>query len=105
MTKQPSILPQPTIPFNDSGLYKWLAGKGAGSWFKFIVSLDCQTAEVIRFSPIGSFECSTAYHIPKMLDLKLGFEITYPSHCMTLTVFQNSIVFELTKSQTINNEQ
>ncbi len=84
--KLPKLLKQPELPENLPLHAKWLAGEGAGSWFVFY-PLD-ENVLVKRFSPKGVLECENHYKIDA--DLKMNFQMGYPSHCSVITIVFNN---------------
>lgn len=87
-------LPPPQIPSNISAKSKWLAGEGAGSWFSI------QEAgifyKICRFSPAGDLECSNIFQKvnPEVFNVDMDFEFTYLSHCQSVKIIQDTILFK-----------
>ncbi len=99
MIKLPKILPIPALPGNLPPTTKWLAGEGAGSWFVIEMENDIQY-RIGRFSPEGHIECEGLFKsISKKIDLKKDYDITYPSHCATVTIIQEKEKITLTSDQ------
>ena len=66
---------------------KWLAGEGAGSWF--VIDFEAQGLyRVTRYSPSGIEECSGIFETTDFFDLEKEYKVTYPSHCVKVTVLQ-----------------
>ena len=72
---------------------QWLAGEGAGSWFS-IKKNDEKLFEITRFSPEGKIECTGGFNclVPNF-DILLPYQFTYLSHCKTVNILQNGIIF------------
>lgn len=99
MIKLPKILPMPSLPSNLPPTAKWLAGEGAGSWFVIEKENDVHY-RIGRFSPKGHIECEGLFRsTSKKIDLKIDYTITYPSHCATVTIFQEDEKITLTSDQ------
>jgi hypothetical protein len=83
-----STLPEPInkneVPQNSI----WLAGEGAGSWFKMI-ELD-QDIKVIRYSSTGCIENEGVFEGTSNFNLNQHFTITYPSNDRVLTIIQHN---------------
>lgn len=94
MIKLTKILPAPVRPHHLDTSAQWLAGEGAGSWFIISKLKESSLYEISRFSPKGKLECGSVFISDKMLDLASDYEITYPSHCSTVTVIQNKEVIK-----------
>jgi hypothetical protein len=85
----PLILPPPEeLPSNLSSSAKWLAGEGAGSWF-VLESMSEGRFIIERFSPVGELECTGVFLSNAELNLSEEYSITYPSHCMKVTILQS----------------
>jgi len=94
MIKLPEILPQPKLPNHLSENAIWLAGEGAGSWF---VIEKIEYYQISRYSSEGKLECKGDFTTTSTsFDRTNTFEISYPSHCLTVTILQNDkiIVFK-----------
>jgi hypothetical protein len=89
MIKLPKILPEPALPSHLSSKARWLAGEGAGSWFVIEAGENSEQYKITRFSPEGNIECEGVFSSEKKVNLKKGFEITYPSHCLKVTIIHN----------------
>ena len=86
--KFPKILPEPALPAHLQSTAKWLSGEGAGSWFVIEIENDTQY-KITRFSPDGNVECESLFRSNiKNIDLEKDFDITYPSHCATVSIIQ-----------------
>ncbi len=97
MTDLPKILPPPSIPGDLPDNSKWLSGEGAGSWFS-IKPYENFRYYVTRFSPEGIIECEGFFKTDKTMNLNDEYEIGYPSHCMEITIIQNSENISLVRS-------
>ena len=86
MMKLPKILARPELPTSipENGL--WLSGEGAGSWF--VIVEKQKNFEVTRYSPKGDVECTGEFMTNEPFDLNNVFTITYPSHCLLVSVLQ-----------------
>ena len=89
MIKLAKILPEPALLSHLPATAKWLSGEGAGSWFVIEDGENSLQYKITRFSPSGNFECEGVFSSEKKVNLKKGFEITYPSHCLKVTIIQN----------------
>ena len=89
MIKLAKILPEPALPARLPATAKWLSGEGAGSWFVIEEEENSSQYKITRFSPSGNFECEGIFIAERSFDLKKGFEITYPSHCLKVTIIHN----------------
>lgn len=99
MIKLPEILPMPSLPGNLPPTAKWLAGEGAGSWFVIEMENDFQY-KIDRFSPKGHIECTGLFRsTSKKIDMKKNYEITYPSHCATVSILQEEVKITLISDQ------
>lgn len=94
MIKLPDTLEQPDLPFNLPKTAIWLAGEGAGSWFVLVPSKEHCQYKISRYSPKGKLECSGVFYADMVIQLKKKFEITYPSHCQTITVIQGGKIIK-----------
>ena len=96
MIKFPKILPKPMLPTNLPSTAKWLSGEGAGSWF--VIEQESDTKyKITRFSPEGLVECKGLFGTNiAIMDIGIDFEITYPSHCATVSILQGKekIIFK-----------
>jgi hypothetical protein len=99
MIKLPSILSEPKLPSNLPATAKWLSGEGAGSWFVILKNKDTQF-KISRFSPEGLLECEGLFSTStKNIDIEKDYEITYPSHCATVTIIQEGEKITLRSDQ------
>lgn len=92
----PKILPEPALPAHLPSTAKWLAGEGAGSWF-VIEKKNKNQCKITRFSPEGLVECKGLFRARiSKVEIEKDFEITYPSHCATVSVLQGKekIIFK-----------
>jgi hypothetical protein len=89
MIKLAKILPEPALPARLPATAKWLSGEGAGSWFVIEEEENSSQYRITRFSPEGNIECEGVFSSEKKVILKKGFEITYPSHCLKVTIIHN----------------
>lgn len=96
MIRLPEILPEPGRPPGLPREARWLAGEGAGSWFVISQGQDGSSFEVTRYSPEGIPECKGIFkpegRIPQ---LDKPYDITYPSHCRTVTLLQGGSMIRL----------
>lgn len=90
MIELPKILASPELPPNLSSSAKWLAGEGAGSWFEFIRLENDISYRITRYSPKGSIECEGLFIANSDVDHNFEFQITYPSNCSIVCIFQKS---------------
>ncbi len=100
MTKLPDLLPAPANKPGKLKEAKWLSGEGAGSWFLIHNEDKARGIFIVaRFSSEGHYECGGYYKAKKPFNSMTDYDLTYPCHCMTITVEQeNEIVsFELIK--------
>lgn len=89
MNRLPDVLPAPDKPSNLPDAVKWLSGEGAGSWFLFDAFGEEENEyQVQRFSPEGKLECAGIFKADLLVDFKLDYTITYPSHCQKVTLIQ-----------------
>ncbi len=96
MKKLPEVLETPQSKPTKLAGAKWLAGEGAGSWFLIESQDNSHTLFLVRrFSDQGCFECGGYFKATSILDLAAGFELTYPSHCMKVSVIQNKTIITL----------
>ena len=86
MIKLAKVLPEPALPTRLPAIAKWLSGEGAGSWFVIEEGENSLQYKITRFSPGGIFECGGIFIAEKSFDLKKGFAMTYPSHCLKVTI-------------------
>ena len=88
MIKFPKILQKPALPAHLPSTAKWLSGEGAGSWF--VIEQENETQyKITRFSPEGIVECKGLFGASmEKMDIEKEFEITYPSHCATVSILQ-----------------
>ena len=96
MIKFPKILPRPALPAHLPSTAKWLSGEGAGSWFVIEQANDTQY-KITRFSPEGLVECKGLFKVNiAKVEIEKEFEITYPSHCATVSILQGKekIIFK-----------
>ena len=89
MIRLPDTLEKPKLPSNLPVSAKWLAGEGAGSWFLIEPNEDPNLLTISRYSPEGELECTGSFQSKESDLLEGDFEITYPSHCQTVTVVQD----------------
>ena len=87
MIKLAKVLPEPALPTRLPAIAKWLSGEGSGSWFVIEEGENSLQYKITRFSPGGIFECGGIFIAEKSFDLKKGFAMTYPSHCLKVTIF------------------
>lgn len=74
----------------------WLAGEGAGSWF--VIEEKEELLIVERLSSRGEKECTGIVTFDKNnFDPSSPYELSYPSHCENITIFQKGrkIQFEV----------
>lgn len=72
---------------------QWLAGEGAGSWFSIVAAHDARV-EITRFSPEGKVECTGLFACNNpTFNLNQPYEFTHLSHCKTVNILQNGIIF------------
>lgn len=93
----PKILPQPERPSNLSEKAQWLAGEGAGSWF--MIEANLNQYEVTRYSPKGIEECKGKFTTNEPFNPDAMFSVTYPSHCLLVSVLQDGIKITLKKAK------
>jgi hypothetical protein len=92
MIKLPDILPVPEHKPDKLKNAKWLSGEGAGSWF-FIKKENL--FRVFRYSDTGNFECGGIFRADKPFDPDSDYILTYPSHCLKITVVQKGEIISL----------
>lgn len=97
--KLPKTLPAPALPSNLSSNAKWLAGEGAGSWFVIEPTSNAHRYVVKRFSPIGKLECESIFTSNDEFDLSRAYAISYPAHCLKVTVIQQGKRIVLTNEE------
>lgn len=96
MLKLPKMIPAPTEKPKTLEAAKWLSGEGAGSWFLIEQYKDSQSLfRAYRYSDKGSFECGGSYQSNKRFDPFIEFKLTYPSHCLKITVEQEGEIITL----------
>ncbi len=95
MIRLPKILPQPELPFVLPDTAQWLAGEGAGSWF--VIERKDQCYQVSRYSPVGELECKGNFSSSELFELNKTFTVTYPSHCLLVSVLQENKKIRLKK--------
>jgi len=95
MIKLPTILPKPKLPKHLPDSIKWLAGEGAGSWF--LIEMENDTLyNISRFSPEGKIECTGIFYSEfSAFNLEKDFNISYPSHCATVSLIQEKRIITL----------
>ena len=93
MFKLPKILPQPKLPESLSNTARWLSGEGAGSWFIFLEGQD--SVGIRRYSPCGNLECEGEFKTNELFYLEQAFTVTYPSHCLMVSVLQEGRMITL----------
>jgi len=93
--KLPKLLAEPDLPNNLPSNAYWLAGEGAGSWF--VIEKKGVNYYISRFSPQGSLECEGDFSTNELFDLDVTFSITYPSHCIVVSVLQGGKEIKLTR--------
>jgi len=89
--KLPKVVPMPAIPSNLNASAKWISGEGAGSWF-VILSVTTINYKIARYSAEGELECEADFMTNDTFDNSKPFDITYPSHCKTITYLQDGNV-------------
>jgi len=90
MVKLPLVLPEPNRPTHLPINAKWLSGEGAGSWFVIKEEKNSQLYIITRYSPDGNMECKGIFKTDNKVDLGKNFSITYPSHCLKVTILQGN---------------
>jgi hypothetical protein len=94
MRDLPKTLPPPNLPKSLDSSAKWLAGEGAGSWF-VIRPVNRNRYIVARFSPVGLPECQGTFVSQRVLKIQDTYKMSYPSHCMEVTVEQRGKIIHL----------
>ncbi len=100
MIKLPDLLPPPSVCPEKLKDAHWLSGEGAGSWFIISKYEPFYTVYLAaRYSPEGNFECGGFYQTMENFNPLQDYQLTYPSHCLKITIAQegNVIPLELTK--------
>lgn len=96
MIKLPKILPVPEYKPDKLKNAKWLSGEGAGSWFTIKPEIEeMNLYRVIRYSETGNFECGGIFQADKFFDPDSEFILTYPSHCLKITLVQEGEIISL----------
>lgn len=105
MVNLPEVLQAPKLKPAKLAGAKWLAGEGAGSWFQIVACDNGRTPFLVRrFSEKGNFECGGYFKSDSALDLSDSYELTYPSHCMKVSVIQRGAMITLSLIEKIHQE-
>lgn len=94
-----TVLPPPALPASLPTHALWLAGEGAGSWFVLTNAPKTESLYLMhRYDPQGRLECRGLFITDANssgFNINEPYTMSYPSHCVRLTVLQQGQVFTL----------